>query len=62
MAARCRKASRAAKRAASATAGREGPPPEAVAIAPEEARLTDEQWVLLRPLLGTSVNKGKKKG
>jgi hypothetical protein len=50
VAARCRKASRAAKRAASATAGREGPP-EAVAIAPEEARLTDEQWVLLRPLL-----------
>jgi hypothetical protein len=50
VAACCQKASRAAKRAASATAGREGPP-EAVAIAPEEARLTDEQWVLLRPLL-----------
>ncbi len=25
--------------------------PEAVTIAPEEARLTDEQWALVRPLL-----------
>ncbi len=50
MAARCRKASLAAKRAARATPGREGPP-EVVTIAPEEARLTDEQWVLVRPLL-----------
>jgi hypothetical protein len=47
---RCRKAGLAAKRAARATAGREGPP-KAVTIASEEARLTDEQWVLLRSLL-----------
>jgi hypothetical protein len=38
------------KRAARATAGREGPP-EAVTIAPEEAKLTDEQWALVCPLL-----------
>jgi len=50
VAARCRKASLAAKRAARATSGREGPP-EVVTIAPEEARLTDEQWALVRPLL-----------
>jgi hypothetical protein len=50
VAARCRKAGLAAKRAARATAGREGPP-EAVTITPEEARLTDEQWALVRPLL-----------
>ncbi len=50
VAARCRKASLAAKRAARATPGRERPP-EAVTIAPEEARLTDEQWALVRPLL-----------
>ena len=36
VAARCRKASLAAKRAA---------------LAPEEAHLTDEQWALVRPLL-----------
>lgn len=50
VAARCRKASLAAERAARATPGREGSP-EVVTIAPEEARLTDEQWVLVRPLL-----------
>src|SRR5215210_5187641 len=50
VAARCRKASLAAKRAARATPGREGPP-EAVTIAPEEAHLTDEQWALVCPLL-----------
>jgi Putative transposase of IS4/5 family (DUF4096) len=50
VAARCRKAGLAAKRATSATAGREGPP-EAVTIAPEETRLTDEQWASVRPLL-----------
>ena len=41
VAARCRKASRAAKRAARHALGREGPPETAV-IVPEEARLTDE--------------------
>ncbi len=46
VAARCR----AAKRAAKAALGREGPP-EAAVIAPEEAKLTDEQWKLVRPLL-----------
>jgi len=50
LAARCRKASLAAKRAARATAGTEGPP-EAVTITPEEALLTDEQWALVSPLL-----------
>ena len=50
MAARCRKASLAAKRAAS-HALREGRPLETAAIAPEEARLTDEQWALVRSLL-----------
>jgi hypothetical protein len=41
---------RAAKRAARHAFGREGPP-ETATIAPEEARLTDEQWALVRPLL-----------
>jgi hypothetical protein len=50
VAARCRKASRAAKRAARHALGREGPPETAV-IVPEEARLTDEQWALACPLL-----------
>ena len=50
VAARCRKASLAAKRAARTTAGTEGPP-EVVTIAPEEAHLTDEQWALVSPLL-----------
>lgn len=52
VAARCRRsqARLAAKRAARATAGREGEP-EAVTIAPEQARLTDEQWASVRPLL-----------
>lgn len=42
VAARCR----AAKRAARHAFGREGPP-ETATIAPEEARLTDEQWALV---------------
>ena len=50
VAARCHKASLAAKRAARTTAGTEGPP-EAVTIAPEEAHLTDEQWASVSPLL-----------
>ncbi len=50
VAARCRRASLAAKRAARVMSDGEGPP-EVVTIAPEEARLTDEQWVLVRPLL-----------
>lgn len=50
VAARCRKATLAAKLAARTTPGGEGPP-EAVTIEPEEAHLTDEQWVSVRPLL-----------
>src|SRR5215217_3631397 len=50
VAARCRKASLAAKRVGRATAGREGPP-EAVTITPEAALLTAEQWALVSPLL-----------
>jgi hypothetical protein len=50
VAARCRKATLAAKRAARTTASKEGPP-EAVTIAPEEAHLTDEQWASVSPLL-----------
>jgi hypothetical protein len=50
VAARCRKATLAAKRSAKATAGTERPL-EAVTIAPEEADLTDEQWALVSPLL-----------
>jgi hypothetical protein len=52
VAARCRRsqAGLPPKRAAGATAGREGPP-EAITIAPEEAHLTDEQWASVRPLL-----------
>ena len=45
VAARCRKAKLAAKRAA-LYAER---PPEVAALAPEEAHLTDEQWALVRP-------------
>jgi hypothetical protein len=50
VAARCRKASRARRRDA-------GQPPygeaslQTTAIAPEEAKLTNEQWALVRPLL-----------
>ena len=47
VAARCRKASLAAKRAALCAER----PPEVAALAPEEAHLTDEQWALVRPLL-----------
>jgi hypothetical protein len=50
VAARCRKASLAAKRATRRTLGTEGPL-RAAAIPPEEATLTDEQWALVRPLL-----------
>ncbi len=50
MAARCRKASRAARLAARCALAREGPP-EVATIAPEEARLTDEQWAVVRLLL-----------
>lgn len=50
VAARCRKASVAAARAAR-YALRGGRSLETAAIAPEEAELTDEQWELVRPLL-----------
>ena len=50
VAARCRKATLAAKRTAR-QALRGGRPLETAAIAPEEARLTDEQWASVRPLL-----------
>ena len=46
VAARCRAAKRAAR---GVLAGER--PPEVAAIAPEEAKLTDEQWALVRPLL-----------
>jgi hypothetical protein len=57
VAARCRKASLAAKLAARATPGREELP-EAVTIAPEEAHLTDEQWALVCNLRGTYGQQG----
>jgi hypothetical protein len=50
VAARCRKASLAAKRAARRALGTEEPL-KAAAIPPEEARLTDEQWESVRHLL-----------
>ncbi len=50
VAVRCRKASRATKRAARHALAGEGPP-EVASIAPEEARLTDGQWARVRPLL-----------
>jgi hypothetical protein len=50
VAARCRKASLAAKRAARQALGKEEPL-KATAIPPEGRRLTDEQWALARPLL-----------
>ena len=50
MTARCRKVNLAAKRAPRARPGRERPP-EMVTLAPQETRLTDEQWALVRPLL-----------
>lgn len=50
LAARCRKASLAAKHAARHALGGERPL-ETATIAPEEARLTEEQWALVRPLL-----------
>ena len=46
MAARCRTAKRTARHAL-----REGRTLDTVAIPPEEAGLTDEQWALVRPLL-----------
>jgi hypothetical protein len=51
VAARCRKASLAAKHAARHALGGERPLKTA-AITPEEAYLTDEQWALVRPLWG----------
>ncbi len=50
VAARCRKASLAAKHAARRALGREGPP-EVAAITPEGAGLTDEQWERVEPIL-----------
>ena len=53
VATRCKKVSRAAKR----TLGQERPPgsdagePKPIAIAPEEAPLTDEEWEMLEPLI-----------
>jgi transposase len=50
MAARCLKASRAAKRSAQRVI--EGQvPPELAALAPQEARLSDEQWGRAKPIL-----------
>jgi hypothetical protein len=46
VAARCRAAKRAARQALGTQE-----PLKAAAIPPEEARLTDEQWALVRPLL-----------
>ncbi len=46
VAARCRAARLAARR----SLGGKGPP-EVAALAPEEARLTDEQWELVQPIL-----------
>ena len=54
MAARCRAAKRATR---AALCGERRPElcgerrPEVAALAPEEAKLTDEQWALVRPLL-----------
>ena len=50
VAARCRKASRAARGTARHALGTQGPP-KAAAIVPEQASLTDEQWALVLPLL-----------
>ena len=50
VAARCRKASLVAKRAARRALGTEEPL-KAAAIPSEEAHLTDEQWASVRPLL-----------
>lgn len=50
VAARCRKASLAAKRATRQAFGREVAL-KVTAIPPEDARLTDEQWALVRSLL-----------
>jgi len=46
VAARCRAAKRATR---AALCGERRP--EVAALAPEEAKLTDEQWALVRPLL-----------
>ncbi len=46
VAARCRAAKRAARYMISGVR-----PPQTAAIAPEEARLTEEQWALVRPIL-----------
>jgi hypothetical protein len=53
VAARCKKASRAAKRALSRErlSGSDAGGPKRTAIAPEEAPLTDEEWEMVEPLI-----------
>ncbi len=50
---RCKKASRAAKRALSPQrpSGSDAGGPKTTAIAPEEAPLTDEEWEMVEPLI-----------
>ena len=54
VAARCKKASRATKRALSRErrpSGSDAGEPRTTAIAPEEAPLTDEEWEMVEPLI-----------
>ncbi len=53
VAARCKKASRAAKRALGQEkpSGSDTGEPKPTAIAPEEAPLTDEEWEMIEPLI-----------
>ena len=53
VAARCKKASRAAKRAfgQERASGSDAGEPKLTAIAPEEAPLTDEEWEMVEPLI-----------
>jgi transposase len=53
VAARCKKASRAAKRALGQerASGSDAGEPKLTAIAPEEAPLTDEEWEMVEPLI-----------
>ncbi len=53
VAARCKKASRATKRALSRErpSGSDAGEPRPTAIAPEEAPLTDEEWEMVKPLI-----------
>ncbi len=53
VAARCKKASRAAKRALGQKrpSGSDAGEPKPTAIAPEEAPLTDEEWEMVEPLI-----------